>query len=131
MNELDGLSALGLGGVIQWILMIGGICVSILAGPRALFRRPVRLAAFPEPASSSMAAGHATAKPVGQRSRRGHRPATPDALADLSFGAVRRVLIDMVDGKAPRDLPPGDTDELARHGFGVLIGLRIDWAIPV
>lgn len=56
---------------------------------------------------------------------------SPDALADLSFGAVRRVLIDMVDGKAPRDLPPGDTDELARHGFGVLIGLRIDWAIPV
>jgi hypothetical protein len=56
---------------------------------------------------------------------------SPDALAELSFGAVRRVLLDMVDGKAPRDLPPGDTDELARHGFGVLVGLRIDWAIPV
>lgn len=56
---------------------------------------------------------------------------SPDALAELSFGAVRRVLLDMVEGKAPRDLPPGDTDELARRGFGVLIGLRIDWAIPV
>jgi hypothetical protein len=43
------------------------------------------------------------------------------------FG-LRRVLLDMVDGKAPRDLPPGDTDELARRGFGVLVGLRIDWA---
>jgi hypothetical protein len=56
---------------------------------------------------------------------------SPDALAELSFGAVRRVLLDLVDGKPPRDLPPGDTDELARRGFGVLVGLRIDWAIPV
>jgi hypothetical protein len=56
---------------------------------------------------------------------------SPDALAELSFGAVRRVLLDMADGKPPRDLPPGDTDELARRGFGALLGLRIDWAIPV
>jgi hypothetical protein len=56
---------------------------------------------------------------------------SPDALAELSFGVVRRVLLDLVDGKPPRDLPPGDTDDLARRGFGVLLGLRIDWAIPV
>ena len=56
---------------------------------------------------------------------------SPDALAELSFGAVRRVLVDLVDGKPPRDLPPGDSDDLARNGFGVLLGLRIDWAIPV
>lgn len=56
---------------------------------------------------------------------------SPDALADLSYGAVRRVLLDIVDGKPPQDLPPGDTDDLARRGFGVLLGLRIDWAIPV
>jgi hypothetical protein len=56
---------------------------------------------------------------------------SPDALAELSFGAVRRVLLDMADGKPPRDLPPGDTDEPARRGFEVLLGLRIDWAIPV
>jgi hypothetical protein len=56
---------------------------------------------------------------------------SPDALAELSFGAVRRVLLDLVDGKPPRDLPPGDTDDLARRGFGVLLGLRTDWAIPV
>jgi hypothetical protein len=55
----------------------------------------------------------------------------PDAIAELSFGAVRRVLLDMVDDKPPRDLPTGDTDDLARRGFGVLVGLRIDWAIPV
>ena len=41
------------------------------------------------------------------------------------------MLLDLVDGKPPRDLPPGDTDDLARRGFGVLVGLRIDWAIPV
>jgi hypothetical protein len=56
---------------------------------------------------------------------------SPDALGALSFGAVRRVLVDMVDGKPPRDLPPGDTDDLARSGFGVLVGLRLDWDIPV
>ena len=56
---------------------------------------------------------------------------SPDALAELSFAAVRRVLLDLVDGKPPRDLPPGDTDELSRRGFGVLLGLRIDWAIPI
>lgn len=56
---------------------------------------------------------------------------SPDALAKLSFAAVRRVLLDLVEGKPPRDLPPGDTDDLARSGFGVLLGLSIDWAIPV
>ena len=56
---------------------------------------------------------------------------SPDALAELSFAAVRRVLLDLVDGRPPRDLPPGDTDELTRRGFGVLLGLRLDWAIPV
>ena len=56
---------------------------------------------------------------------------SPEALAELSFGAVRRVLLDLVAGKAPRDLPPGDTDELTRRGFGVLLGLRTDWSIPI
>jgi hypothetical protein len=56
---------------------------------------------------------------------------SPDAIADLSFVAVRRVLLDLVDGKPPRDLPTGDTDDLARSGFAVLLGLRIDWTIPV
>ena len=55
----------------------------------------------------------------------------PEALAELSFGTVRRVLLDLALGRPPRDLPPGDTDDLARGGFGVLLGLRIDWAIPV
>ncbi len=56
---------------------------------------------------------------------------SPTALTELSYGGVRRVLLDLLDEKAPRDLPPGDTDELARRGFGALLGLRIDWAIPI
>jgi hypothetical protein len=56
---------------------------------------------------------------------------SPDALEELTPAAMRRVLLDMTEGKEPQDLPPGDTDDLARRGFGVLLGLRIDWSIPV
>ncbi|MBB5695233.1 hypothetical protein [Muricoccus pecuniae] len=56
---------------------------------------------------------------------------SPQALANLPPGALRRVLLDMLAGEEPRDLPPGDAEELLRGGFGVLIGLQIDWDIPV
>jgi hypothetical protein len=56
---------------------------------------------------------------------------SPDAVAALSPVATRRVLLDLVADREPRDLPPGDTDELARRGFGVLVGVRVDWSIPV
>jgi hypothetical protein len=56
---------------------------------------------------------------------------SPDAVAELSPVATRRVLLDLAADREPRDLPPGDTDELVRRGFGVLVGLRVDWAIPV
>jgi hypothetical protein len=56
---------------------------------------------------------------------------SPDSLAELSPEATRRVLLDLVADREPRDLPPGDTDELARRGFGVLVGLRLDWGIAV
>lgn len=53
-----------------------------------------------------------------------------DALAGLDPAAMHRVLVDMAEGREPRGLPPGDTDDLARQGFGVLIGLQVDWTIP-
>jgi hypothetical protein len=56
---------------------------------------------------------------------------SPDAVAELSPMAMRRVLLDLVADREPRDLPPGDTDELACRGFGVLVGLRVDWSIPI
>lgn len=54
---------------------------------------------------------------------------SPEALAGLAPGAMRRVLLDLLAGTEPRDLPPGDTDELAARGFGVMLGLQIDWSI--
>ncbi|MBR0654521.1 hypothetical protein [Plastoroseomonas arctica] len=56
---------------------------------------------------------------------------SPEALAALSPVAMRRTLLDLLDGREPRDLPRGDTDAMAREGFGLLLGLRIDWDIPV
>ena len=55
---------------------------------------------------------------------------SPDAVAALSPIALRRVLLDLLAGEEPRDLPPGDTDELGQRGFAVLVGLQLDWAIP-
>lgn len=56
---------------------------------------------------------------------------SPDALAGLEPVAVRRVLVDMVAGIEPRDMAPADTDELAAKGFGVLLGLQVDWSVPL
>jgi hypothetical protein len=55
---------------------------------------------------------------------------SPEALAGLDVAAMRRTLLDLVEGREPAELPPGDTDDLARHGFGVLIGVQVDWQIP-
>lgn len=56
---------------------------------------------------------------------------SPGAIKELPPLVMRRVLLDLAAGGEPADLPPGDTDDLARHGFGVLLGLRLDWSIPV
>ena len=56
---------------------------------------------------------------------------SPDALAALDPIAVRRVLVDLAAGAEPRDMPPADTDELAAKGFGVLLGVRFDWSVPL
>jgi hypothetical protein len=54
----------------------------------------------------------------------------PKDIVGMSPAALRRVLEDLVAGREPLDLPPGDTDELTQDGFGVLVGLQVDWAIP-
>ena len=56
---------------------------------------------------------------------------SPEALEDLAPSAVRAVLLDLIAGVEPRDLPPGDTDDLAIDGFGLLLGLQFDWDIPI
>ncbi|HEY4250714.1 MAG TPA: hypothetical protein VGM87_05925 [Roseomonas sp.] len=55
----------------------------------------------------------------------------PQALAALSPIALRRVLVQMVAGQDPADLPPAAPDSLAEDSFGVLLGLQIDWQIPL
>lgn len=71
------------------------------------------------------------ALPPGQELRALPGWRSPDAVAELSPLALRRILLDLVANRAPQDLPPGDTDELAQRGFGVLVGIRLDWDIPV
>ncbi len=56
---------------------------------------------------------------------------SPDAIAALPATELRQVLLDIIAGAEPRHLPPGDTDDLAKTGFGVLLGVQIDWDIPV
>jgi hypothetical protein len=55
---------------------------------------------------------------------------SPEALAGLDAAAMRHILLDLAEGREPAELPPGDTDDLARHGFGLLLGVQLDWSIP-
>jgi hypothetical protein len=56
---------------------------------------------------------------------------SPDSLTELPPLALRRVLLDLLAGREPQDLPPGDMDDLKQRGFGVLLGLQVDWTIPI
>ncbi|ONG51766.1 hypothetical protein BKE38_15465 [Pseudoroseomonas deserti] len=53
----------------------------------------------------------------------------PERLAALSPVALRRVLLDMLEGRAPKDMPPAAS--LQGQDFALLLGLQIDWEIPV
>lgn len=54
----------------------------------------------------------------------------PEALDALPPGALRQVLVEMVAGEEPAALPPAKPTQLQESGFGVLVGLQYDWAIP-
>jgi hypothetical protein len=56
---------------------------------------------------------------------------SPQRLAALAPTALRRVLLDMLAGREPADLPPAAPGSLSEDGFGVLLALQIDWAIPL
>jgi hypothetical protein len=131
LGERDGDEA---GDDLNWVLLVAAEGAAI--GPSAwaeLVALPVALPADGLPDGADLGQGLIESGALEDSEELRLLPGwrSPDALAELSFGAVRRVLLDLVDGKPPRDLPPGDTDDLARRGFGVLLGLRIDWAIPV
>ncbi len=119
---------------LDWVLLVAAEGAAIgPSGWAELVALPVALATGDVPDGEALGAGLMASGAVAESEEIRFLPGwrSPDALAELSFGAVRRVLLDLVEGKTPRDLPPGDTDDLARRGFGVLLGLRCDWAIPV
>ncbi len=119
---------------LNWVFLVAAEGASIgPSGWAELVTLPVALAAGPAPDAEALAQGLIASGALPPTDELRWLPGwrSPEALADLSFAAVRRVLLDLADGKPPQDLPPGDTDDLARRGFGVLLGLRIDWAIPV
>jgi hypothetical protein len=55
----------------------------------------------------------------------------PERLAALSPVSLRRVLTDMVEGRAPADMPPATEASLRGQDFALILGLQIDWDIPV
>ena len=119
---------------LNWVLLVAAEGAALGPSPWAeLVALPVALSAGDVPDGEDLAQGliASGALPDNEELRLLPGWRSPEALAQLSFGAVRRVLRDLVDGRPPRDLPPGDTDDLTRRGFGVLLGLSLDWAIPV
>jgi hypothetical protein len=114
------------------LAVAGGAAVGP-SGWAELVALPVALAPGPVPdavaLSEGLVASGGLAPEEELRLLPGWRSA--EAVAALSPLAARRVLLDLVAGREPAELPPGDTDELARRGFGVLVGLRLDWDIPV
>lgn len=103
------------------------------SGWAELVALPVALAPGVVPDAAALADGLSAsgALPPEQELRALPGWRSPDAVAELSPLAMRRILLDLVANRAPQDLPPGDTDELAQRGFGVLVGVRLDWDIPV
>ena len=122
------------GDELNWVLLVAAEGAAVgPSGWAELVALPVALPAGDVPDGEALGAGLIASGALADSEEVQLLPGwrSPDALAALSFGAVRRVLLDLVEGKTPRDLPPGDTDDLMRRGFGVLLGLRIDWDIPV
>jgi hypothetical protein len=102
------------------------------AGWAALVALPVALppGAPPDPISlgESLIASGALAEELELRFLPEWR--APDALDALPPGVLRRVLLDMVAGEEPSALPPAKPTQLQESGFGVLVGLQYDWAMP-
>jgi hypothetical protein len=119
---------------LKWVFLVAAEGAELgPSGWMELVALPVALAAGPSPDGEELGHGLVASGAVDPNVEvhllQGWRSA--DALAGLSYGAIRSVLMALADGREPPDLPPGDTDDLAKNGFGVLIGRRIDWTIPV
>ncbi|KAA2212555.1 hypothetical protein [Teichococcus oryzae] len=56
---------------------------------------------------------------------------SPDTLGELTPGQVRQALLDLVANRQPASLPPAEEAALAEGGFGVLVGIQLDWTVPL
>ena len=106
------------------------------AGPSgwaSLVALPVALPAHALPDAAELAVGFVRSGIPGETLELRFLPGwrSPDALASLSPTAIRHILLDLLAGKEPRDLPPADSDDLAIRGFAILLGVQIDWDIPI
>ena len=55
---------------------------------------------------------------------------SPDIFEEVEAAALRRALASMAEGREPEELPPATAALLVERGFGVLLGLQVDWGIP-
>ena len=106
---------------------------SVLRDGLSWLRWPLRcpLATYPMERRSAWGSIKSGALPDSEELRLLPGWRSPDALAELSFGAVRRVLLDLADGNDRATCRPVTRMSWPGGVSGVLLGLRIDWAIPV
>jgi hypothetical protein len=119
---------------LKWVFLVAAEGAELgPSGWMELVALPVALAAGPTPDGGELSHGLVASGAVDPNVEVHLLPGwrSAEALAALSYGAIRSVLMALAEGREPFDLPPGDTDDLAKNGFGVLIGRRIDWAIPI
>jgi len=55
----------------------------------------------------------------------------PDAFDRLEAVALRQALLRLLDGQEPQGFPAVEPAALMARGFGVLLGVQVDWALPV
>lgn len=115
------------------LLAIAGVGELGPSGWAELVALPVALTTGAAPDASAMAEGLIASGGLAPSEQIRFLPGwrAPEAIDALSPPAMRRILIDLAEGREPRDLPPGDTDDLVQQGFGVLVGLRIDWGLAI
>ncbi|WP_040613812.1 hypothetical protein, partial [Teichococcus cervicalis] len=54
-----------------------------------------------------------------------------ESLAELTPCRLRGALHQMLDGQAPDALPPAAPEALRAAGFGLLLGVQLDWGLPL
>jgi len=93
---------------------------------------PVALPPGPPPDAESLGASLAASGVLEEQAEVRFLPGwrSPETFARLTPCALRRALVEMLEGREPAAMPPAAPEALSEGGFGVLVGLQIDWGIP-